>query len=143
MPRTTPPRTTPPSARTVASWIFVLVAVLSAVISLSVYAPMEDPFEPDAQVMIATFGVGLAVLTAVLARTAFRDGQRWAWAVLWVWPVFFVAHVIGLGTYVPDGVLALVTAAALLAARPRRAGAADRPEPTRVPESAAYPPGGV
>ena len=94
---------------------------------------MEDPFEPDAQVMIATFGVGMAVLTAVLARTALRDGQRWAWAVLWVWPVFFVAHLIGLGTYVPDGVLALVTAAALLAARPRRAGAADDPEPRLVP----------
>ena len=135
MPRTTNP-SNPSRARTVASWVFVLVAVLSAVISLSVYAPMEDPFEPDAQVLIATFGVGMAVLTAVIARTAFRDGQRWAWAVLWVWPVFFVAHVVGLGTYVPDGVLAVVTAAALLAARPGQAGAADRPEPTRAPEPA-------
>ena len=38
MPRTTQP-SRPPRARTVASWVFVLVAVLSAVISLSVYAP--------------------------------------------------------------------------------------------------------
>lgn len=136
MPRTTRP-SRPSRARTVASWVFVLVAVLSAVISLSVYAPMEDPFEPDAQVLIATFGVGMAVLTAVLARTAFRDGQRWAWAVLWIWPVFFVAHVIGLGTYVPDGVLAVVTTAALLAARPGRAGAADDPQARIVPEPAA------
>lgn len=105
-------------ARTAASWVFVAVSVLSGLIAVSVYAPMEDPFEGDAKVLIASFGVGMALLTAVIALVPFRRGDRWAWAVLWIWPAFFVAHVIGLGTVVPDLPLALVTAAALGVSRP-------------------------
>jgi hypothetical protein len=109
-------------ARSVATWVFVVIALISAVISASVYAPMDDPFESDAQVLISTFGIGMAVLTAVIALIPFRAGQRWAWAALWVWPVFFVAHVIALGTAVPDGILAVISTVALVVSRPRSAG---------------------
>lgn len=108
----------PGRSRTSASWVFVAVSVLSAVIAVSVYAPMDDPFESDAQVLIATFGVGMALLTAVIALVPFRRGERWAWRALWIWPVFFVAHTVGLGTVIPDVPLALVTAAALVTSRP-------------------------
>lgn len=108
----------PTRGRTAASWVFVAVAVLSGVIAVSVYAPMDDPFESDAQVLIVTFGVGMALLTAVIALIPFRRGERWAWRVLWIWPVFFVAHTVGLGTVVPDLPLAFLTAAALVASRP-------------------------
>lgn len=107
----------PSRSRAAASWVFVAVSVLSGVIAVSVYAPMEDPFESDAQVLIATFGVGMAVLGAVVALVPFRRGERWAWRALWIWPAFFVAHVIGLGTVVPDLPLALVTTVALVASR--------------------------
>jgi magnesium-transporting ATPase (P-type) len=100
--------------------VLAAVAVLAGVIAMSVNAPMEDPFERDARVLITTFGVGMAVLAAVVALVPFRHGEPWAWWVLWAWPVFFVAHVVALGTVVPDAVLAVMTAAALLAGRPSR-----------------------
>jgi hypothetical protein len=106
-------------SRNVAAGILVVIALLSGSIAVSVYFPVDDdPFEDAAKVLIATFGAGMALLAALIALVPFRRGERWAWAVLWVWPLFFVAHVIGLGTVIPDGIFALVTAAALLMSRP-------------------------
>jgi hypothetical protein len=36
-----------------------------------------DPFESDAEVLISSFGIGAAVLTAAIALIPFRAGQRW------------------------------------------------------------------
>jgi hypothetical protein len=98
---------------------------------------MDDPFDSDAKALISTFGIGMAVLTAVIALIPFRAGQRWAWAVLWVWPVFFVAHVVALGTVVPDGILAVISTVALVVSRPRSAGG----DGTRTPDVQAATPG--
>lgn len=106
-------------ARTWPAVVLAAVALLAGVISLSVNAPMDDPFEADARVLISTFGVGMALLAAAVALGPFRRGERWAWAILWVWPAFFVVHVATLGTVVPDAPLAALTTVALLAGRPR------------------------
>lgn len=110
----------PSRRRTTAAVVLAVVSLLAGVVSISVNAPMQDPFESDARVLITSFGVGMAVLAAVVALVPFRRGETWAWWVLWVWPVFFVAHVMALGTVVPDAFLAAVTAGALLLARPVR-----------------------
>ena len=99
--------------------VLVLLGLLSTVIAVSVYAPMDDPFEPDAQAMIATFGAAFGVLVVVLATAGLSSRQRWAWAGLWVVPTFLVSHVLLLGTQLPDGVLAAVAVAALTVTRPR------------------------
>lgn len=113
--------TQPPSRRrTAAAVVIAVVSVLAGVVSMSVNAPMPDPFESDARVLITSFGVGMAVLAAVVALVPFRRGETWAWWVLWVWPAFFVAHVVALGTVVPDAFLAAVTAGALLISPPMR-----------------------
>jgi hypothetical protein len=96
----------------------VLLGLLSAVIAISVYAPMEDPFEPDARALIATFGVAFGVLVVVLATAGLASRQSWAWGALWVLPAFLVSHVFLLGTLLPDGVLAAVAVAALALTRP-------------------------
>jgi hypothetical protein len=98
--------------------VIVLLGPLSAVIAVSVYAPMEEPFEPDAQVLIATFGAGFGLLIVVLAAAGLPSRQPWAWRALWVLPAFLVSHALLLGTVLPDGVLAVVAAAALAATRP-------------------------
>lgn len=113
-----PTRTPRPPSR-LAVGAFVVISLLSGVISASVNAPMEDQFEHDARVLITTFGLGMAALSLAVVLGPFRRGERWAWATLWVWPAFFVAHVVTLGTVVPDGVFAVATAVALVASRPR------------------------
>jgi hypothetical protein len=98
--------------------VLVLLGVLCAVIAVSVFGA-PDPFEDDALALISTYGVGMGVLVVVLATAGLNAGSRWAWAALWVLPVFFVAHVGLLGTWLPDGVLLVVSCGALLLARPR------------------------
>lgn len=31
-------------------------------------------------------------MTVVVAATAFQRGARWAWWLLWYWPMIFLAH---------------------------------------------------
>jgi hypothetical protein len=99
--------------------VLVLLGLLSAVIAVSVYAPMDEPFEPDAQALIATFGAAFGVLVVILATAGLASRQRWAWGALWVLPAFLVSHVVLLGTLLPDGLLAAVAVAALAVTRPQ------------------------
>jgi hypothetical protein len=60
-------------------------------------------------ILLGMFIFGLAILLK-----PFRSGERWAWYVLWYWPVFFVIHILAFGTVMPDSVFAAVSALALL-----------------------------
>lgn len=100
--------------------LLALFGLLCIVFSASVYAA-EDPFPSDANALIATWGVGMGVLVIVLATVGLRSGQMWPWLALWVMPVFFAAHVVLLGTWVPDGVLLALSVVALALTRPSRA----------------------
>lgn len=98
----------------------VIVGLLTIVFYVSVYAaPGGDPFPDDANALIATGGAALGVLVIALATAGISSGERWAWLALWVMPVFFLAHGVLLGAWIPDGVFAVVAAGALLVTRPR------------------------
>ena len=100
--------------------VLVLFGVLCAVISGSVYAA-PDPFPADANALIATFGIAFGALVVVLAALGLSSGHPWAWQALWILPVFFVSHVLLLGTLLPDGAFLLLSVAALALSRPRAA----------------------
>jgi hypothetical protein len=94
--------------------------LLTIVFYSSVYAATgDDAFPDDANALIATGGAALGVLVIALATAGLNSGERWAWLALWVLPVFFVAHAVLLGTWIPDGVFAVIAVAALLTTRPR------------------------
>lgn len=101
--------------------VLVVSGLLCILFSASTMFVTEDPFPEDANALIASFGVGMGVLVIVLATVGLAAGQRWAWLALWVVPAFFVSHVALLGTWVPDGVLAALSVAALAATRPATA----------------------
>jgi hypothetical protein len=104
----------------VAQTYLTLMGLLTCVFLGSVYADTsETAFPDDANALIATAGIGLGVMFMVLAVAGINSGERWAWLALWVMPTFFVAHVLLLGTWLPDGVFAVVTAAAVIVTRPR------------------------
>lgn len=113
--------TTPQRAAQV---LMVIFGLLTIVFYSSVYAASgDDAFPGDANALIATGGAALGVLVIVLATAGINSGERWAWLALWVLPVFFVAHAALLGTWVPDGVFAVLSAVALAVTRPRYAAA--------------------
>ena len=66
-----------------------------------------------------SFVLGMVVFGISLILIPFRRGERWAWWVLWYYPVFFTLHVIAFGTLVPDGLFVLISAASLIFAYPR------------------------
>ena len=92
-----------------------LVALATLVIGgISVWFTDQPPVFPyPAKVLISTFAAGMTFLAIGAMTLTYRDRNRLAWYSLWAYPAFFLAHVIMLGTYVPDLVLALVAAAGL------------------------------
>ena len=99
--------------------VLVLFGLVNIVFSASVYAPSDDPFPNDANALIATWGVAMGVLVIVLATAGLASQQQWPWMALWVGPAFLAAHVLLLGTWIPDAVLAVIVSGALLVSRPR------------------------
>ncbi len=68
-----------------------------------------------------SFVLGMVVFGLALILVPLRRGERWAWYVLWYYPVFFTLHVIAFGTIVPDGLFILISAVSLLFCYPQRA----------------------
>jgi hypothetical protein len=100
--------------------LLVIFGLLTIVFYSSVYADTSDEaFPSDANALIATGGAALGILLIALATAGISSGERWAWLALWVLPAFFVAHAALLGTWIPDGVFAVVSAVALVVTRPR------------------------
>jgi hypothetical protein len=103
-----------------AQTLMVILGLLTIVIYSSVYAvPGNDAFPSDANALIVTGGAALGILVIALATAGINSGERWAWLALWVLPLFFMAHALLLGTWIPDGVFAAATIAALIITRPR------------------------
>lgn len=97
-----------------------IFGLLTIVFYSSVYAATgEDAFPDDANALIATGGAALGVLVIALATAGISSGESWAWLALWVLPAFFLAHAALLGTWIPDGVFAVLSVVALLITRPR------------------------
>ncbi len=69
-----------------------------------------------------SFVLGMVVFGLALILIPFRRGERWAWYVLWYYPVFFGLHVLAFGTLIPDGLFILISAASLLLSYPRTFG---------------------
>lgn len=114
-------------ARSLAWTVFVFIAVI--VVFFGVFPGTwfgTDTFERDAQWLVTSYAAVAAVLTFVIAVTAFRRGERWAWLAFWVWPVFFVVH--GSVVFVGDFVFAALAVAALLLSTPRNTAVADAHE---------------
>jgi hypothetical protein len=103
-----------------AQGFMAVLGLLTCVFLASVYADTsESRFPDDANALVASAGIGLGFLFIVLAIAGINSGERWAWLALWVMPVFFVAHAALLGTWIPDGVFAVLSVAALMVNRPR------------------------
>ena len=103
------------------SWVvFIFFAVLATL--FGVVGVWTDPAnETDMQLLVSTYAAVAVVLTVGIATTALRRGERWAWAVMWVWPAFFVVH--GAAFFVVDHAFAALGVLALLAAAPSRKSA--------------------
>lgn len=86
---------------------------------ISAYRAHEVTDQVLALRLRGSFVLGMVVFGISLILIPFRRGERWAWYVLWYYPVFFLLHVVAFGTLFPDGLFLLISAASLLVAYPR------------------------
>ncbi len=78
-----------------AAWISL--AVIGAAILLFGLVAVAWP-GPDNSLYLRAVGVaytGMGIFGLLIALIPFRRGERWAWFSLWVYPVFWTAHLLG------------------------------------------------
>jgi hypothetical protein len=100
------PRGTRRRATRIGQGILIVLSAMCAVIGASTLVA-DDPFEPAATTMIASFGMlaGAFGIGAALAAPRSLPARLSLCAL----PVFFAWHVAALGTWVPDAVLGVVS----------------------------------
>jgi hypothetical protein len=110
------------------AWVvFVLLALVLLLIGLSGPQGPAGPGSPihafgipnpnvlDIALRLrGTLVLGMVLFSLAITLFAFRKGERWAWFVLWYWPLFFLLHVAAFGTWLPDLPIAVLTAGSLL-----------------------------
>jgi hypothetical protein len=64
--------------------------------------------------LLGTVVWGMTIFGLAITLIPFRRGERWAWYVLWYYPVFFVIHIFAFGTLVPDAFFVAITTFGLL-----------------------------
>jgi hypothetical protein len=90
--------------------------------------PASIAAEPDAVAYVEFIGhwastgtIGFDLFGLLIAVTAFRRGERWAWLAFWYWPVLFATHFVTYesGFRYAQLVWLTLSVAALLATRRR------------------------
>jgi hypothetical protein len=105
------------------AWVvFILFAAMATLFGVFPGTWFDDTATDDQKMLVSTYAALAVVLTVAVVLGPFRRGERWAWAVLWVWPAFFGVH--GIVYFAFDFVFAAVGALALAATAPRTAAAA-------------------
>lgn len=61
-----------------------------------------------------TLILGMTIFGFSIIINGYRKGIRWAWYACWVYPIFFVLHIIGFGTYLPDAIFLFISLIGLL-----------------------------
>ena len=100
-------------------WIvFVFFAVLATLFGVFPGTWFDEGGDRGAPLLTTTYAAIAVTLTVMVATTAFRRGERWAWFAFWAWPVFFVVH--GVAFFKFDFVFAALGVATLAITAPTR-----------------------
>ena len=110
------------------SW--VLLFLMQLLILLVVSSGPEGPVAPGSVLhaffadqaservldlrLLGTVLWGMAIFGLAIILKPFRNGERWAWYVLWYYPAFFAIHILAFGTLIPDVVFLLISLLGLL-----------------------------
>lgn len=109
------------------SWILLLlIQFLMLIISISgengpvgegsvLHAYLSND-QTDAGIELKLRGslvIGMSIFGFAILTNAYRKGLRWSWYVCWVYPLYFILHIIGFGTFMPDIIFLLLSLAAL------------------------------
>jgi hypothetical protein len=76
------------------AWVCLLIVGVGILAFGFVAVVMPMPTEP----LMRTAGVasiGMGVFGIVITAIPFRHRERWAWYVMWCYPLFWIAHLLG------------------------------------------------
>jgi hypothetical protein len=80
--------------RVTIAWVCLTIVGIGILVFGLVAVALPTPGEP----LMRTTGVasiGMAVFGIVITTIPFRHQQRWAWYVLWCYPLFWIVHLVG------------------------------------------------
>lgn len=76
-------------------WISLAIIGLAILVFGLVAAVMPTPGGPSYLRADGVALIGMGLFGLLIATTAFRRRERWAWFALWYYPLFWTAHLVG------------------------------------------------
>jgi len=94
----------PPEPRILTlSWVLLLLVglgILGFGVAVAVYPPIAGPAANGVWRTVGVATAGMGLFGVAITVWGYRQGARWAWAVLWYYPVFWTVHLV---TGLPPG----------------------------------------
>ncbi len=88
-------------AREKYAWILLfasgIISSISALRNILLPTPANSGLPAAGGQVTGSFILGMNVFGVAIILKAFRRGERWAWNVLWFYPVLWISHFIVLG----------------------------------------------
>ncbi|WP_213523534.1 hypothetical protein [Paenibacillus sp. J31TS4] len=80
------------------SWMFLLltgVGILIFGLLVVVFPRIAGPYDLGLLRALGLATTGMGLFGTVITLMSFKRKERWAWFLLWYYPIFWIAHLVG------------------------------------------------
>jgi hypothetical protein len=80
------------------SWMFLLftgVGILSFGILVAAYPRIAGPYDLGLLQALGIATIGMGFFGTMITLMSYRRKERWAWFILWYYPIFWTLHLVG------------------------------------------------
>lgn len=80
------------------SWMFLLftgVGILSFGILVAAYPPIAGPYDLGMLRALGIATTGMGFFGTVITVMSYKRKEKWAWFILWYYPIFWTLHLVG------------------------------------------------
>ena len=113
-------------------WILLLVVGLITLLYGASVLVFGGGVAAAERVPVGTFAIGMGIFSLAIVLTAYRRGEKWAWFVLWYYPIFSIIHSFTAGTVIPLVLFFLPSVVGLLLSYRQFFSASAEQQPPRV-----------
>lgn len=80
------------------SWMFLLftgVGILSFGILVAAFPRIAGPYDLGLVRALGIATLGMGFFGTMITLMSYRRKERWAWFILWYYPIFWIIHLVG------------------------------------------------
>ena len=77
------------------AWVSLAITGVSILVFGLIFTVWPGSSDPLFQRALGVSSIGMGLFGVMITVIAYRRRERWAWFILWYYPVFWLAHLLG------------------------------------------------